>query len=131
MLKRFIEQLTAELDMPMPEDPVTGAAYELVFDPNLPVKLFTNESGTLRLFTVLGPLPNEKADEFNEFMLTANLFGKETGGNFLGLDAEEKNITLTRFIEKEADYPEFRKGLEEFLNYSETWRADSKVFAGL
>jgi len=130
MLKRFIEQLIGELHVSPSQCVEDKGQYTLTFDPKLPMTLAENAEGEIKLQATLAELPQEKTDEYLLFAMTSNLFGEETGGNFLGLSIDEKEMTLNRLVDKDVDYPEFKLFLEEFLNYYENWRVDTKAYVG-
>lgn len=129
MLKRFIEQLVNDLKLTPPDEPPTGGGYVLRFEPVLTFTLKEHAMGTLKAQAVLAPIPEAKKSEYLLFAMEANLFGQETGENFLGIDGDEKHVTLTQLIDPTIGYPEFKRCLEEFLNYCETWRTDTKLYA--
>ncbi len=60
--------------------------------------------------------------------MTANLFGRETGGGILGLDREGKKVTLLTFLSEGLSYRDFRDNLEDFLNYADAWKAETTEF---
>lgn len=127
MLKRFLEQLVKEMEIPMPEEHAQGE-YECIFAPQIRVQFTEHPDTGIRLFSALAEVPNPKTEEFLHLAMAANLFGQEVGENFLGLDKDGKKVTITRFINKESQYQDFKVGLEEFLNYAETWKTDTEVY---
>ncbi|MBS0645636.1 MAG: type III secretion system chaperone [Verrucomicrobia bacterium] len=130
MLNRFIEQITKEMNLKLSKESGVPGFYELNFEPQIKVSIHENKEGIIKLQSYLASLPQEKLDEYLLFVMSANLFGQETGKNYLGLDRDEKRVTLNRLLEKEIEYAEFKLALEEFLNYCETWRADTKAYVG-
>ncbi len=129
MLKRFIEQLSPQLGFADTLAPNDDASYSISFEPKVQVTLKENNEQVIKLYSKLAPLPKEKEGEFLLYVMSGNLFGTQTAGNIVGLDDEGKIVTLNRFIFPEATYPQFKEALEEFVNYAEAWKLETKAFA--
>lgn len=129
MLVRFIEQLSSELGFTDPLAPNEDGSYSIEFDPKIHVSLKENSEQMIKLNTVLTPLPKEQKEDYLLHAMSGNLFGEQTAANVVGLDEGGKNVTLSRFVFPEATYSQFRDSLEEFLNYAEVWRLETKAFA--
>lgn len=128
MLKQFIELLTRDLDFSEPIAPEEDGTYFVMLEPQLQISLRENVESGITLFTTLAPLPNQKTEEFLHYAMSSNLFGKETGGGFLGLDREGKQVTFTYFLPQQVTYKEFHSVLEDFANYAESWRLETTEF---
>lgn len=55
-------------------------------------------------------------------LMHANFLGQGTGKSIIGLDPEEKYLTLSYLFPYEIDYTIFKGMLEDFLNYSTYWK---------
>lgn len=130
MLKEFIERISKELSLTPPDLQEEGT-YQLTFDKELRISLRENTESGITLFAVLAPLPATKTEDFLQEVLAANLFGKETGRAFLGVDKEGKQLTLTQFISPGVAYKEFFGFLEDFVNYTESWRLEAEQFSNV
>lgn len=128
MLKRFIEQLFSALGRTDPLAPNEDGSYSISFEPNLQVQLKENNEQVIKMHSILCALPKEKEDEYLLSVLTGNLFGEQTAGNFLGIDPEGKSVTLSRFVLPHETFPQFKDALEEFVNYAEAWKIETKAF---
>ena len=128
MLQRLITELSEELGVAALES--HEGVYCCQFGSHLDVTISASERGDIRLHACLAPLPQEHVESYLAWVMEANLFGQETGDNFLGLDHENKQVTLTRWIDQHVDYREFRSALESFLNYSDTWQTDTNTYTG-
>ncbi len=62
-------------------------------------------------------MPKEKKEDLLTFLMGANFIGQETGGSAIGLDEEEKNLTLSLLMPYELNYILFKEKLEDFINY--------------
>lgn len=67
-------------------------------------------------------------EEFYMYLMAANFLGQGTGGSVIGLDPEEKYLTLSLPINYEVNYKMFRDKLEEFLNYLSYWRKEIQEY---
>lgn len=58
----------------------------------------------------------------------ANFLGQGTGGASIGIDQDEKSLTLSLAIPYEVKYETFKEHLEDFLNYVGYWRDQIEAF---
>ncbi len=127
MLKQLVEQLKTEMQLDEELIANDNGSYSLILDPELPVTLDESQEAGISLYAVLAPLP-ESCEKFLLKTMTANLFGRETGGGILGLDREGKKVTLLTFLSEGLSYRDFRDNLEDFLNYADAWKAETTEF---
>jgi hypothetical protein len=80
-------------------------------------------------FSRLLPLPILKErEQFFIHIMKANFLGQGTGGSVLGLERDQKFLTLSLTLTYEVNYPIFREKLEDFLNYIEYWIEEIAAF---
>lgn len=128
MLKRFIEQLSADFKLEQTLAPNEDGSYSLSLEPNLSISLSeTGESG-IKIYTVVCSLPKEATEIFLLKTMAANLFGLETGNSALGLDKTGKRLVLVHFIPQQLNYKEFHDALEDFVNYADSWNEETRAF---
>ena len=72
--------------------------------------------------------PGNKKEELFIFLMRANLLGQGTGGARIGLDQEEKFLTLSLALPYEMNYQVFRETIEDFANYVIYWRKEVAKF---
>ncbi len=72
--------------------------------------------------------PEEKKEDLFIFLMRANLLGQGTGGARIGLDAEEKFLTLSLGLPYEMNYQIFKETIEDFVNYLIYWRDEVTKF---
>ena len=72
--------------------------------------------------TNVAPCPAQKKEELFMFLMNANFLGQGTGGARIGLDRQEKFITLSLGLPYELPYQSFKKHLEDFVNHLIYWR---------
>lgn len=129
MLKKFVEQLSADMGYEQSLAPNEDGSYSLLLEPNLDISLRESQDSGITLRTVVIQLPKEKTETFLLKTMSANLFGRETGGSTLGMDQEEKNLILLNFLPQQLTYREFHDYLEDFVNYAESWHQETIEFA--
>lgn len=128
MLKEFLLQLSKDLNVE-PFVPNDDGSYLLSFDSNVQISLRENANSGITLHTKIGAAPLKDQEEFYLKLMKANLLGKETGEAFLGLDKESKEVTMTAFFAEGLKNREFHDGIEEFVNYAESWQKEVLEFA--
>ena len=74
------------------------------------------------------PCPKEKREELFSYLMRANLIGNGTGKCSIGVDKEEKFLTLVHSLPYEDNYELFKESLEEFLNYLVYWEEEVKKY---
>jgi len=65
----------------------------------------------------LQEMPKDKTEDLLTFLMSANFIGKETDDSAIGLDEDEKNLTLSLLMPYELNYILFKEKVEDFVNY--------------
>ena len=78
--------------------------------------------------STISQIPEEKLEEFFIYVMKANFLGIGTGGNIIGLNKDEKYLTLSYNFFYEINYKEFKEFVEDFINYLVYWRKEIKAF---
>lgn len=96
----------------------------LVFDQSTPVDLEHDpQSGCIQVYSVLGPTPPGDDLPLYRKLLEANLFGTETHGATLAIDAVRREILLCRRVDlSNATVDSFNLALESFVATTEHWK---------
>ncbi len=120
MLRDYLVQLCKELDI----DSIPKLNEEKFF----PLKL-GNDALHLKdldpgvaLHAKICPAPEKKKEEIFIHLMRANLLGQGTGGTRIGMDAQEKFLTLSLGLPYEMNYQTFKETVEDFMNYLIFWR---------
>ncbi|MCP5469550.1 MAG: type III secretion system chaperone [Chlamydiales bacterium] len=129
MIERHVDQLRKELGYDEPLTRQDDGSFFLEFEPGLNISVKANMDGSGMLFCLLAPLPKENREEFLKACMVGNLFGRETGGAALGVDASQTHLCLSLYLPEGIPYREFHDCFEDFLNYSDAWRREALVFA--
>ena len=74
------------------------------------------------------PCPEKQREELFSLLMQANLLGEGTYGNVLGLEPEEKYLTLTGYLPYEITYKALKEKLEHFFGAKELWEQEVKAF---
>lgn len=96
----------------------------LRFDGRLVVDLELDaDTGRLHVYSVLGAIPAEGREALYEEMLSANLFGQDTGGAVLAIDALQGEVLLCRTLEPEGlDVRGLTTLIGGFVDQVERWQ---------
>ena len=70
----------------------------------------------------ISPCPYEEREDLFIYLMRANLLGQGTGGSRIGLDEEEKNLTLSLGLPYDMNYHAFKEAFEDFVNHLIYWR---------
>jgi hypothetical protein len=72
--------------------------------------------------------PNTKKEDLFIYLMRANLLGQGAGGARIGLDPDEKFLTLSSGLPYEMNYQTFKETIEDFANYLIYWRDEVAKF---
>ena|ERR1700722_11244045 len=127
MLDTFMQQLTKEMEIEGSLATEVPGVYAIPVDDNISVLVSSIPRGfTLRCD--VAPINPENEEVFYIHALQANLFGQGTDGSILGLDSEGKQLILSREIDYNVEYKEFRDLIEDFLNSVDFWREEAQAY---
>lgn len=110
-----------ELENPLPE-PMPGV-YNIPLEEGVVITASSLSNGGIKLSAQVVDIP-PKEEEFFEQALLGNLFGQGTNGAVLGLTEDGKRLTLSRTIDYDVNYKEFRDLLEDFINSVDFWKSE-------
>lgn len=120
-LEQLLIKLKEDLELPtIPQKNPLGQ-FSLSFIPSQTISV--SDSGKEILMQAgVGEFPQAKQEEFSLFVMKGNFLGQGTGKSVLGLDENEKILTLSCVLPYEIDYSHFKASLEEFSNYLGYWQ---------
>lgn len=124
MLEQQITQLVEELGLP-PSSKDPNGYFQIAFSNNLKISLKDLSPG-FSILSFLSPIPTQNKEEAFSYLMKANFLGQGTGEQIIGIDQDEKFLTLSRTISYEVNYPKFKEILEEFVNYLAYWKDETK-----
>ena len=123
MLEQLVEQLAHDLEFPTPSPKDEKKQIHLSLNPTLTLSLQQLDPGIL-FYSPIGPCPAKKKEELFILLMKANFLGQGTGGAFIGLDPEEKFLTLSLVMPYDMNYKTFKGAVEDFANYADYWREE-------
>ena len=119
MVQEFLEKLCAELSI----DTVPKLNEDNIFRfaPDIHVAI-TDLGPGVGMQSVISGCPISKREDLFIYLMKANLLGQGTGNARIGLDRNDKNLTLSRGLPYEINYQIFKEAFEEFVNHLIYWR---------
>lgn len=127
MLDTMMKKLAEELGLEGALATEVPGVYNFPVDEGLAVILSEIPYG-FALSSTLTKCPKNQEEELYSAALLANLFGNGTDRCLLGLDTEGNQLTLSREIDYNIEYKEFRDILEDFINTAEFWRDEARAY---
>lgn len=124
MLKQFVEQLSIDFGYQQPLAANDDGSYSLSLEPDLDISLREISDSCIAFYAPVASFPSSNSEEFLLRLMSANLFGRETGGSCLGLDSDGKKVVLLNFLSGASNYRIFHDCLEDFVNYADVWRQE-------
>ena len=122
-IQELLEELAVLLEMPPPaatnKDPLLSwsitPSHELQF----------STSGTEHSVSCnIGALPERNREDFFLLLMRANFLGQGTNGHVIGMDKEEKFLTLSSKIPYDVNVKGFKEYIEDFVNFVDYWRGE-------
>ncbi|OGN55799.1 MAG: hypothetical protein A3D96_04410 [Chlamydiae bacterium RIFCSPHIGHO2_12_FULL_44_59] len=125
MLQQHLEKLCKELEIKTPK--LSEKNLFLFAVANETVELKDLDPG-VALHARIYELPKKKKEELFIHLMRANLLGQGTGNARIGLDKDEKFLTLSLGLPYEMNYQTFKESVEDFINYLLFWRDEVVKF---
>lgn len=123
MLKKIMEQLHQEVGKDKENALVSeNGSYLLLLEDEMDVEIKEFKESIL-LKSKIGLSPQKNEESFLLKALEANLFGIGTKNAVIGL--EENLLTLSRELDYNISYEDFKAKLEEFINILYHWRLEA------
>jgi hypothetical protein len=126
LFKEMVEQLTSELGVETPKWNQQKVCTVSI-NPALSVSFRELVPG-FSLYSLVCPCPTLKREELFLLLMRANFLGQGTGGARIGLDENEKVLTLSIGFTYEMNYQLFKESVEDFVNYVIYWRDEIAKF---
>ncbi len=121
MLKDRIKHLTEELELEMPKGDKENRTFSMILNPQTTIEMRDLSPG-FSLKAPIGPCQANKREELFIYLMRANFLGQGTGGARIGLDADEKLLTLSYGFSYEVNDQVFKESVEDFVNYLNYWK---------
>lgn len=126
-LESCIEQLVKEMELEAGLATQVPGVFALPIEENFSIIIADRPPG-FTLSCKLGPVPTTNQEEAFSRLMLGNLFGQGTKGAVLGISEDSNLLTLTRVVDYNAEYKEFRDILEDFINTVDVWLEETAKF---
>ncbi len=123
MLEQLLQKLIDEMELGEIPTRDEQGAYQLKLSSEMHVRIKELEPGIF-FHSLLGELQVPKREELMIYLMKANFLGQGTGGSVIGLDENEKFLTLSLVLPYDMNYKSFRDSLEDFANYVDYWKEE-------
>lgn len=128
MLKKMMEQFATEMGVEDGFGTDVPGVFMVPIDEGIHVYITEIPRGFSMKCSVID-CPKENLAEYFTYIMSANLLGKETHGNALGLNEDGEVLVLTKDVDYDVNYQEFSYILEDFFNQVDFWREETLAFA--
>lgn len=127
MFEKLFTSLCGELGIqPEPINP-KEPSYRIKLKDSIELTFDDLKPG-VAIFSTITPCPSQNREELFIWLMRANLLGQGTGKCRIGLEPQEKHLTLSLGLPYEMKYPTFREKVEDFINYVIYWREEIAQF---
>lgn len=127
MLEKLLQTLCNELSIsPFPQRNKENS-YLFQFNDSILTKL-TDLNPGVSLSSIICTAPKTNKEDLYIYLMRANLLGQGTGGCRIGLEQNEKVLTLSLGLPYEMNYSTFKERFEDFINYVIYWREEIEKF---
>ncbi len=121
MLGKHLNTLCEELSIsPVPLKD-KDRVFSFQFSNTILTKLTDLEPG-IAISSEICKCPQKNREDLFIWLMRANLLGQGAGGCRIGLDIDEKVLTLSLGLPYEMNYSLFKERFEDFVNYVIYWR---------
>ena len=127
MLQKFLEKFYRELNVDQKAKLNEQKVFPFRVSPEVEVHLRDLEPGVAMQAKICS-CPMKKREDLFIYLMRANFLGQGTGGSRIGLDPDEKFLTLSLGLPYEMNYQAFKENVEDFVNYLVYWREEVEKF---
>lgn len=127
MIEKLLLSLCQDLTLQMPAK-TKEASYSLILNENISV-IFKDLAPGIGMKAFLKPMPTKNKENCLIHLMRANLLGQGTGGFRIGLDADDKSLTLQGSLPYEINYAPFKDKVEEFVNFVAYWQEEISKYS--
>lgn len=125
MLWEYLDQFCKELTIDTPKKNESKSYLLKIAGESL--KVVDLDPG-VSMYAPICEVPKRKKEELFIYLMRANLLGQGTGSCRIGIDANEKFLTLCLGFPYELNYQTFKETVEDFVNYVIYWREEVTKF---
>lgn len=127
-LDQLMQQFAQDMELGDITTQIPGV-YVLPLEEEVRITISAAAGSGFSLQCQLAPCPKVKEEEFLTQAMLANLFGQGTRGGVLGLTEDGNVLTLSKVIENDLEYKDFKDIIEDFINAVDFWRDEAKSYS--
>lgn len=120
-LEKYMRELESEMGVQESFATSTPGVYAIPLEEGVDIKISSLPEGFFLSCEVI-EVPSERLEAFYTEAMLGNLLGQGTKGAVLGLNVQGNLLTLTRVVDYNIDYKDFKELVEDFLNTVDFWR---------
>lgn len=128
-LSALLKDLQKDFEIKEPFAEMGPEVFMIPVDEGVRVELAQTGQGITLSATVID-MPLGKEDELYAHLLSANLFGQGTRGALLALSDDARRLTLSREIDYDVNFKEFKDIFEDFILAIDFWRDEVLNYQG-
>lgn len=121
MIEKYMERFQEELELTKPFKKPTPQSYLIPLDEGLSVTVTLLQNG-FSLFSEFAKNPSENEEFVYTEALMANLFGEGTRGSLIGLNEKGNMLTISRIVDYNIEYKDFKELIEDFIQTVDFWK---------
>lgn len=125
MLPSLIQELSKEWELENELKQENPGVYIVPLEENLNFTISSLPQGGIYFNCAIAAIPKGSEEALYTRALLGNLFGQGTKGAVLGLNESGTVLTLSRLIDYDIKFKEFRDLIEDFINSIDFWRSET------
>ncbi len=122
-LTHLLEELALTLELAPPPPIEKKIPTSMQITP-LHTVFFSQLQSGFTMWSQIGECPSKNREDFFLLMMRANFLGQGTGKSVIGMDQEEKYLTLSSYIPYEMEFKKFKETVEDFVNFIDYWKEE-------
>ena len=123
MIEKYLQHLASDLEREPFGQKNDRGFFQLALSKDWVLELPELDPGLL-IHSLICPCPLMHRESLFIYLMKANFLGLATGGAAIGMDKEEKYLTLSRVIPYDMNYKSFKEIIEDFTNYLDLWQQE-------
>lgn len=123
----LLQELQKDYELKEPFAEVAPGVWQVPVDENITVMLHSTPAGMgqgVILSCSFGEMPIGEEEELYRQMLLANLNGQGTKGGTLSLSDDGRRLILSRVIDYDINFKDFRDMLDDFISVVDFWQEE-------
>ena len=123
MLESFLQTVVEELDLGEVPKKEESGFYSFKLNAQTSIAMQKRDPGFF-FRSNIGLCPTNRREDLFILLMKANFLCQGTGKAVIGMDENEKFLTLSLVLPYDMNYKSFKEALEDFANYLDYWKAE-------